>query len=294
MNANLRRTLIALAVVGAFGASVAYAHDDGGNSSSVKISKKVSLRSDISISGDPQVNGQISINAAAVALSNTTQSSSWNTVGNHNEVSNTSTIKGDVGDMASGNVGVNQASGDDNSQGNSAAIAAAGSSSSDAGFTFGCDHSGGCGGDPGSQNAGGMADAETFTSQSVHQDATWNHGTTNKSSISGSAFDNASGNVGVNQASGDNNEQSNSLAAATTSNNVYALATSTLDQEITGNSVSNDPGTLGYCSSPLATTNTSTLKGNVAANFSGNLGINQASGTGNLQSNSLSMAVANP
>jgi hypothetical protein len=98
----------------------------------------------------------------------------------------------------------------------------------------------------------------------------------------------------VNQASGDNNEQSNSLAAATTSNNVYALATSTLDQEITGNSVGNDPGTLGWCATPQATTNTSTLKGNVAANFSGNLGINQASGTGNLQGNSLSMAVANP
>ncbi|HTV85244.1 MAG TPA: hypothetical protein VME63_07555 [Dyella sp.] len=287
--------MIALAVVGAFGASVAYAHDDGGNSS-VQIHKKVSLSSDVSINGDPKVSGQININAAAVALSNTTQSSSWNVVGNHHDVSNTSSIKGNVGEDASGNVGVNQASGDDNQQGNSAAIAAAGSSSSDAGFTFDCQHSGGCGsGSSGNDpNAGGMADAETFTSQSVHQDATWNHGTTNKSSISGNAFNYASGNVGVNQASGDNNEQSNSLAAATTSNNVYALATSTLDQEITGNSVSNDPGTLGWCSYPQATTNTSSLKGNVAANFSGNLGINQASGTGNLQSNSLSMAVANP
>jgi hypothetical protein len=296
MNANLRRTLIALAVVGAFGASVAYAHDDGGSSSSVQIHKKVSLSSNVNINGDPQVNGQISINAAAVALSNTSQSSSWNVVANHHEVSNTSSIGGNVGENASGNVGVNQASGDDNQQGNSAAIAAAGSSTSDSDFTFNCDHNGGCGGggnqnDP---NAGGMADAETFTSQGVHQDATWNHGTTNKSTIDGSAFDNASGNVGVNQASGDNNEQSNSLAAATTSNNVYALATSTLDQEITGNSVSNDPGTLGWCSSPIATTNTTSLKGNVAANFSGNLGINQASGSANLQSNSLSMAVANP
>ncbi|RDS80608.1 hypothetical protein DWU99_18675 [Dyella psychrodurans] len=288
--------MIALAVVGAFGASVAYAHDDGGNSSSVKISKKVSLRSDININGDPRVSGQIDINAAAVALSNTTQTSAWNTVGNHHDVANTSDISGNVGENASGNVGVNQASGDYNAQGNSAAIAAAGSSTSDTSFTFDCQHGGGCGNNGGGSdpNAGGMADAETFTSQSVHQDRTWNHGTTNSSNISGNAFDNASGNVGVNQASGDNNEQSNSLAAATTSNNVYALATSTLDQEITGNSVSNDPGTLGWCSYPQATTNTSVLKGNVAANFSGNLGINQAAGTGNAQSNSLSMAVANP
>jgi hypothetical protein len=297
MNANLRRTLIALAVVGAFGASVAYAHDDGGSSSSVQIHKKVSLSSDVNINGDPKVSGQIDINAAAVALSNTTQSSTYNHVNNGSEVSNKSSIGGNAGESASGNVGVNQASGDFNQQGNSAAIAAAGSSTSDAGFTFDCQHSGGCGNGGGSSNdpnAGGMADAETFTNQSVHSDSTSNYGATNKSSIKGNAFDYASGNVGVNQASGDNNEQSNSLAAATTSNNVYALATSTLDQEITGNSVSNDPGSLGWCSSPIATTNTSSLKGNVAANFSGNLGINQASGTGNLQSNSLSMAVANP
>ena len=295
MNANLRRTLIALAVVGAFGASAAYAHD-GDGSSSVQIHKKVSLSSNVNINGDPNVSGQISINAAAVALSNTSQSSSQNQVWNNSEVSNKSTIGGNVGEAASGNVGVNQASGDDNQQGNSAAISAAGSSTSDTSFTFDCEHSGGCGNGGGSSdpNAGGMADAETFTNQTVHGDTTRNYGTTNKSTIDGNAFNYASGNVGVNQASGDNNEQSNSLAAATTSNNVYALATSTLDQEITGNSVSNDPGTLGWCSSPLATTNTSTLKGNVAANFSGNLGINQASGSANLQSNSLSMAVANP
>ena len=286
MNANLRRTLIALAVVSAFGASAAYAQDNG-SGSSVQITKKVSLQSNVDINGDPRVKGKININAAAVALSNTTQVSLLNTVANHHDVANTSDISGNVGQNASGNVGVNQASGDYNAQGNSAAISAASSSSSDAGFTF--DHSDGH--DPA---AGGMADAETFTTQGVALDQTWNHGTTNSSNISGNAFENASGNVGVNQASGDNNQQSNSLAAATTSNNVYALATSTLDQEITGNSVSNDPGTLGWCSYPQATTNTSNLKGNVAANFSGNLGINQAAGTGNAQSNSLSMAVAGP
>jgi hypothetical protein len=36
------------------------------------------------------------------------------------------------------------------------------------------------------------------------------------------------------------------------------------------------------------------LSGDAVANFSGNLGINHASGTNNLQSNRLSMAVANP
>lgn len=292
MNANLRRTLIALTVLSAFGASMAYAGDDhgGGSSTSVKISKKVTLRSDVNISGDPRVNGRIDINAAAVALSQATQNASGNWVDNDAAVVNSANINGNVGNGASGNLGVNQASGDFNAQGNSAAIAAAGSaSSSDADFTFGCDH-GGCGGDPSS--AGGMADAETFANQTLTHANTSNQGTTNSANISGNAFNSASGNVGVNQAAGDNNEQLNQLAAATTSNNVYALATSTLDQEWSGNKVANDPYN-EWCFFQQNTSNNANLSGDVLSGASGNIGLNQAAGTGNLQSNSLSMAVAN-
>jgi len=289
-NANLRRTVIALTVLSVFGASMAYAGDDQGSGTSVKITKKISLTSNINISGDPYVNGSIDINAAAVALSQATQSSSYNSVTNNAAVVNDSNISGDVGNNASGNVGVNQAAGDFNAQGNSAAIAAAGSSSSDdASFTFGCDW-GGCGGNPSS--AGGMADAETFATQSLMHTNTSNQGTTNNTNISGDAFDGASGNVGVNQAAGDNNEQLNQLAAATTSNNVYALATSTLDQEWSGNRVSNDPYD-EFCFYSQNTSNNANLSGDVLSGASGNIGVNQASGTGNLQSNSLSMAVAN-
>jgi hypothetical protein len=290
MNANLRRTLIALSVLSVFSVTAAYA--DGSNGSSVKITKKVSLSSNINISGDPYVSGNIDINAAAVALSNSTQSSSDNSVKNNAGVVNDSAITGDVGNMASGNVGVNQAAGDFNAQGNSAAIAAAGSSSSssgDAAFTFGCDWGGCGGGDPSS--AGGMADAETFAHQSLTGAHTDNHGTTNNTNISGDAFNGVSGNLGVNQASGDNNEQLNQLAAATTSNNVYALATSTLDQEWSGNKVQNDPYN-EWCFDQN-TSNNANLSGDVISGASGNIGLNQASGTGNLQSNSLSMAVAN-
>jgi hypothetical protein len=291
MNANLRRTLIALSVLSVFSVTAAYA--DGSSGSSVKITKKVSLSSNINISGDPYVSGNIDVNAAAVALSNSTQSSSNNSVTNNAGVVNDSTITGDVGNMASGNVGVNQAAGDLNAQGNSAAIAAAGSSSSstgDAAFTFGCDW-GGCGGDPGS-SAGGMADAETFAHQSLSGAHTDNQGTTNNTNINGDAFNGVSGNLGVNQASGDNNEQLNQLAAATTSNNVYALATSTLDQEWSGNKVQNDPYN-EWCFLSQNTSNNANLSGDVLSGASGNIGLNQASGTGNLQSNSLSMAVAN-
>jgi hypothetical protein len=290
MNANLRRTLIALSVLSVFAVTTAYADGNSGSGTSVKITKKIALSTNINISGDPYVSGNIDVNAAAVALSQATQNSSDNSVKNNAGVVNDSNISGDVGNSASGNLGVNQAAGDFNAQGNSAAISAAGSSSSssDASFTFGCDW-GGCGGDPGS--AGGMADAETFAHQSLSGNTTDNHGTTNNTNISGGAFNGASGNIGVNQASGDNNEQLNQLAAATTSDNVYALATSTLDQEWSGNKVSNDPYSQ-WCFDQN-TSNNANLSGDVLSGASGNIGLNQASGTGNLQSNSLSMAVAN-
>ena len=293
MNANVRRTLIALAVVSVFGAAQAYAHDDGGSGSSVKISKKVSLDSRIHISGDPRVDGKINIDAAAITLTNGTQSSFWNSVSNDGNVVNSASISGNVGNGVSGNIGVNQATGDLNAQGNQAAIAATGSSASDAGFTFNCDHNGGCGGDPGS-SAGSMADAETFATQSVAFSRTYNHGTTNTADASGHAFEGASGNVGINQAAGDGNEQLNQLSAATARNVNYAVATSTLDQEWSGNRVDNDPGSLGWCDYELNTSNTASLSGHVLAGASGNIGLNQAAGTGNMQSNSLAMGVSNP
>jgi hypothetical protein len=307
MNANLRRTLIALAVLSVFTVSAAYAGQDqggsGGTSTSVKITKKVSLTSNVNVNGNVDVSGNIDINAAAVALSSATQDGSNNQVYNHHDVSNTATIGGNVGQTATGNIGVNQASGDFNAQGNSAAIAAgaaASTTNNDADFTFdGCGGGGGwsadgCKDPGGSSSAGGMADAETFANQKSDNTKTDNHGTTDTAKVSGSAFQGDSGNIGVNQAAGNGNEQLNQLAAATTSDNVYALATSTLDQEWSGNSVKNDPGTLGWCSPEMATTNSATLSGSVAAEASGNIGLNQAAGTGNLQSNSLSLAAADP
>lgn len=285
MKANLRRTLIALTVMSVFGGAQAYAQD-------VSISKDVSLDSSIDVSGYIDLDGAIAINAAALALSSANQASLGNIVINNGQVANSATITDSVGYSASGNVGVNQASGDYNAQGNQAAVAAAGSSSSDAGFTFNCDHNGGCGG--GDPHAGSMADAETFATQSGMLNATLNYGTTNSAEISGSAFNSVSGNLGVNQASGDNNEQLNQLSAASAKNVSYAVATSTLDQEWSGNGVDNEPGGLGWCSYLQPTTNTTTLSGTVIANASGNVGINQAAGTGNMQSNSLALGVSNP
>ena len=288
MKANLRRTLIALTVLSVFGVAQA-------NAQSVTITKDVSLDSSIDVSGYIDLDGAIKVDAAALALSSAAQESLGNQVLNIGQVANSSTITDDVGSGASGNVGVNQASGDYNAQGNQAAVASAGSSgSADAGFTFNCEHNGGCGsGDPQSQ-AGSMADAETFAAQSSANNLTYNFGTTNTSTIGGNAFSNVSGNLGVNQASGDNNEQLNQLAAASAQNVSYAVATSTLEQEWSGNGVANDPGALNCAYYLQPTTNTTTLSGAAISMASGNVGINQAAGTGNMQSNSLAMGVSNP
>ena len=281
MKANLRRTLLALTVVGMFGAAQAYATDNH----SVKISKNVALNSSMSISGDADVDGQINVNAAAVSVANGTQRSLLNGVSNDGNVVNGANITGNVGTGVSGNLGVNQAAGAMNAQGNQAAITAAGSSANDAGFTFDGDRD---------APAGSMADAETFATQSSTLTRSFNHGTTKSASASGHAFENASGNVGVTQAAGDGNEQLNQLSAATAQNVAYAVATSTLDQEWSGNFVDNDPGKLGWCSEPQNTSNSASLSGHVLAGASGNLGLNQAAGTGNMQSNSLAMGVSNP
>lgn len=297
MNANMKRTLMALTVAALFGTSAVYAHDDGhskGNSHStnVTISKQVSLNSNVNISGDPRVNGALNINAAAVAIEEGSQSSAGNGVMNQDATSNHSKIGGNVGSNSSGNIGANVASGDNNAQANSAAIAAAGAGSNTDTITTQNCTSHDCGGnsDP-SASPGGMADAEAFADQATAFDMVDNAGTTNSSHVGGNAFKSASGNIGVNVASGDDNQQLNGLAASTTQNNVYANATASTDQHSIGNVTMNGAGGLNPCDEQN-TANTASLSGSAFANASGNIGVNVAAGTGNLQANTLAMAVA--
>jgi hypothetical protein len=289
MNTNLKRTLMALAVTTLFGASVAYAQDDGNsNNNSVTIKKHVSLSTNININGDPSISGAIAINSAAIALENGTQSTMSNVVINGDGTNNNSSISGNVGMNSSGNVGANVAAGDDNSQANAAALATSvsGSSSSSSGETPACPTCGKGGGSSSDPSAGEMADAEAFADQSVAFNKTANFGTYNSASVSGNAFDGASGNIGVNVASGDDNEQLNGLAASTTDDNVYATATASTDQQSHNNGTLNAP----YCDT--ATSNNASLSGNAFEGASGNIGVNVASGSGNLQANTLAVAAA--
>lgn len=181
---------------------------------SVNLEKDIRLGSDIRFSGEPTITGNIDLDSAAIAIIDNRQSVTEN-VGYNEKLSNDASIGDDVGSNASGNLGFNVAAGDNNVQDNAAALSAA-----DASFAF------------------GLADAEVFVNQYGAGNLTLNKGVTNDASISGNAFSNASGNISVNIASGNNNQQKNALAASVATS-AYAQASVSSNQVSTGNTVSN-------------------------------------------------------
>ncbi|MFE3970824.1 adhesin [Stenotrophomonas sp. YIM B13575] len=180
----------------------------------VNLEKDLRLSSDINFSGDPTISGDIDLDSAAIAVIDNRQSISNNVTGN-SLVTNSASIADDVGAGASGNLGFNVVAGDNNAQDNAASLSAA-----DASFSF------------------GMADAEVFVNQAGFGNTTMNSGVTNAAGLGGNAFGGASGNIGVNIASGNNNEQKNALAASVATS---AMAQSSIssNQVSTGNTVSN-------------------------------------------------------
>ncbi|WP_312238686.1 adhesin [Stenotrophomonas sp.] len=200
----------------------------------VNLEKDMRLSSDVNFSGDPEITGSIDLDSAAVAIIDNRQSITDNAASN-SLVTNSASIADDVGSDASGNLGFNVAAGDNNAQDNAASLSAA-----DASFSF------------------GMADAEVFVNQYGAGNTTLNSGVTNAAGLGGNAFSNASGNIGANVASGNNNEQKNALAASVATS-AYATSSISSNQVSTGNSVAN----AGYLRSMTDTVNVS-LRGRVA------------------------------
>lgn len=182
---------------------------------SVNIDKSLSLDSDIAFSGDPTLSGEIEIDSAAIALIDNRQSNTSN-IGINDLVTNDAAIDGDAGSEASGNLQFNVAAGDNNVQDNAAALSAA-----DASFAF------------------GLADAEIFVNQYGAANVTSNVGVTNSAAMAGNAFSDAAGNIGVNIAAGNNNEQKNALAASVATS-AYAQSSVSSNQVSTGNVTSNE------------------------------------------------------
>lgn len=180
----------------------------------VNFKKDIRLSSDIRFSGSPTVSGEIELDSAAMSVIDNRQSVSNNQAAN-SLLTNDAAIGDDVGSDASGNLGFNVAAGDNNVQDNAAALSA-----TDASFAF------------------GLADAEVFVNQSGMANHTMNSGVTNTAGLSDNAFANASGNIAVNLASGNNNMQKNAMAGSVATS-VYATASVASNQVSSGNSVVN-------------------------------------------------------
>lgn len=126
------------------------------------------------------------------------------------------------------------------------------------------------------------ASAIVTDTQDSHGNSVSNEGTKNTGSVSGS-LGSASGNVGVNVAGGDLNQQANAAALATADEKFifgYAEASTTVDQKNHNNSVDN-----------YSTQNNASLS-NSANSSSGNIGINVTAGNFNQQKNDLAAAVS--
>ncbi|MGE6790633.1 hypothetical protein SAMN05216206_3863 [Pseudomonas guineae] len=132
----------------------------------------------------------------------------------------------------------------------------------------------------GPQNGG---NASIVDSQNNHNNLVRNEGTVNDASVDGS-LGNASGNVGVNVAAGDNNQQANAGAIAVADAYMVfgAAASANIDVDQTARN-----NTLRNFSVP----NTASLS-NSANGASGNVGINIAAGNYNQQKNDMAIGVS--
>lgn len=151
----------------------------------------------------------------------------WDTqTSTRNRISNQGTINeaemSDSGTGSSGNVGINVAAGNGNQQDNAAAIANAGSDSSlDNSFVF------------------GMASATADVVQTSRNNRVDNYSTQSSAVMSGSASG-AEGNIGINVAGGDLNQQKNTMAIANTGAPLgNATATASANQDGPGLIVNN-------------------------------------------------------
>ena len=232
MKTQLKMTLIASAVAALIASPVMASEDhdghDGHHSGKHVIKKKVDidLDMDMRMNVDKDISidrllRDLEVNAQAGASAIDTQFIHANEV-NNKKLTNNASIGDDVGNSASGNIGMNVSAGDTNVQDNAAALAAV-----DAGFVF------------------GESTAHVGVDQSSLLNTTRNSGVMNNASIGQSAFANASGNIGVNVAAGTGNAQKNTMAASVSTARV-ANASLSSNQESVGNNIRNEGRTEEY------------------------------------------------
>ncbi len=282
---KLNHTSIALAIAALFAVPIACAEENSTplifktysetttvsleNTVSVDISKKISVDKSAVI----RVVGDIDVPASGIAVIDDKQISHDNAVENLESL-NTAVIDGTAGQGAAGNVNFNVTAGDYNQQSNSTALAAVDASMVFLPFPF-----------PSTQR-GGMADAEIFINQDTTRNETYNSGNINVALLGGGALSQAAGNIGVNISAGNNLLQKNDLAASEAKNGVVSEATIAVLQQTSFNWTRNRPDGRGD-------PNRASIGGFALAGAAGNIGVNVAAGTNNLQANSTAIAVNN-
>jgi hypothetical protein len=218
MNKQFKYTPLAFAMAALFASPLALANENGDSNGmqqhgSVDIDKEIWLGVHNDIYGQQYLYGDIYTESSSIALVKDRQENHSNYV--DNDIVDNNAVSGDEAlKNAAGNVGYNDAAGDNNQQANDAALAAV-----DAEFVF--------------------ADAETFARQTSSNNETDNYAVRNSAGLIGEVLKNAAGNIGVNVAAGNSNQQKNDMAISSNSSGTFAQATSAGRQSAYDNDTTN-------------------------------------------------------
>jgi len=226
------------------------------NEGTVVLDKEMIASYDFSVWGGVDVTGDIYIDSSAAALVDDKQVNHHNDVWNEWHM-NDAVIDGWAFQDASGNIGTNVAAGDNNIQDNGTALS-----------------------DLSGEALNSSIDAESFALQESKSNIIESFDSTNDAELSGNAFDSASGNIGINIAAGGSNLQKNNLAIAL-GDGLLAMSSAYSLQQAGMNYITNEN-----------TVNNASIGDDVLNYAVGNISVNVASGTNNLQNNTLTLSVA--
>lgn len=296
---------LALAIAALLAAPYALAQSNGNNNFDTDAYLDVDVENDISVSLEHDVANSIEVGITYEMEADPADHFSAATI-DRKQFTDDNAVKTDFtdnsseminsGNGATGNIGINVASGDLNKQANDTAIAS-GDQGGEGGeqltsMMWGGGHGGGGNGDNGNDDAAMVfAKAATFSIQSTSNNSYDNDGTTNSAVIDNS-LNYVSGNIGVNMASGAGNVQNNAMTLAVGQDSSAEATTGGV--QVSYNNVSDgDLGVTHAGWSVYVQNNTNDAKlNNALTGAAGNVGVSIASGNGNMQSNTLSIARA--
>ena len=237
------------------------------NDVDVDIAKDIDVSKDLDFNGVVVITGNINVSEAAMSVIDNKQIVDDNIIdvlGSDATLSNVAMVDGLALSGAGGNVGLNVSVGDNLLQENVAALSAIGGTA-----------------------GAGSSDAEVFSVQksinNEFDDGVEDAEVFNNTQLIDSVLSGATGNIGVNVATGAFNAQKNATAiAAVTGSATLSEAVAAVLQESTFNDTSH-------------TDTTNEVKViDIAQNVAGNIGINATAGTNNLQQNTLVISSVSP